>query len=329
VDERASGSWAKLDAVGWRDRLEGLLRERRTRLARAELERFAEELEAEVDRARGLSLPGTTPTWARVEIDGAAVVLRVRAAVDPHELLRLPAPLTAVGESVRDDPRIATLLRDAESVQLTLTHDNDTLALSGPAEPLDAERLRVAAVLAGKLASRLPIVASDVLGSGRVYVPPGLDAWLALARAWGLEVGDSTRDLAGIHRGLGVALRGTDRAWGAASTRIRVDAPTETLSLFASHPTDAGVDCGMPLRGGFGALFVRIGDDEVSLRAAGSGTLPPLAERVGHPFELRWDPDGLTLDVAGLLVGALRPTAEQVLSVATALADPQRGAPYR
>lgn len=315
--------------MGWRDHLEGPLRARRARRATADLERFAEEVDGEMDGARGLCLPGPTSAWVRVEVDGERLVLRVRAALDPHGLLRLSAPLTAVGDSIRDDPRIATLLRDAESVHLTLTHDNDTLALVGPVEPLDAERLRVAAVLAGKLANRLPIVASDVIGTRRVYVPPGLDAWVALAQAWDLETGESTRDLAGVHLGHGITLWATPSGSSHRRTRIRVDAPAESLAIIASHPSDTGVDCGMPLRGGFGALFVRIGDDEVSIRAAGSGTLPPLADRVGHPFELRWDADGLTLEVAGHLAGALRPTAEQVLRVATALADPRRSSPYR
>jgi len=310
--------------MGWRDHLEAPLRARRARRATAALAQHAEELEGSMDGARGLRLPGSPPAFARVEVDGAEIVLRVRASLDPAGLIRLRSPLSAIGEGLLEDPRIATLLRDAASVDLALSYDNDGLALSGPVEPLTVFRLRDAAILATKLANRLPVVARELVGVRAAYAPPDVDPWIALARDWGLDTGDSTRALVGIRHGLTIALEATP-----AGTRIRIDAPAEGLDLIARHPSDALEDHDMPLRGGFGPLYVRVGSDAISKRAAESETLPPLAERVGHPFELRWDPDGLTLEVAGHLAAALRPTAEQVLEVARALAGRRRGSPYR
>ena len=310
--------------AGWIERARhGWARRRAERLS-DELLSLAGELGWPVED--GAAHPADLDAPLRVEIvsEDAAVRLELVAAFDVFLDAGVARQLV-----LRADARIATLLSDAASLGLEAFIEDLSVRLTGRAEPLEAARIEDAAKLAAKLAARLPVVRIERFGPCEPRPPETHASWRELSEEWELESDRGYRWMAGARDGLPLELSAEELAPRRWRTTITIDARQDELALVAgSTPDEAHPE--VPFRGGFGALWVRIRDDELSAKLDAAGVLEELPDLVARPFVLVWDAEGLVLRAEALLDVRLRRCVEQLLKIARVGGFPARGvSPYR
>ncbi|MCA9606958.1 MAG: hypothetical protein KC619_15230 [Myxococcales bacterium] len=306
----------------WR-RWQGRIEASRAGRARDALLALAPELGATVVGAE-LLLEDEPDTRVGIDTSSGRVALHVRARIDPPLGLDLMAPAPRPGHHLLEASHIRSLTSDAVSLGLETWLGDEEVVLVG-AVALDPTLVRTAGRLAAKLAARLPVLREQVIGP----IPPPSRAhavsWRGLATAWELDADATHRELTGTRGGLPVALRASlDRP--GETTRIEIDVAADELALVLASPDDASVP--LPVRGGFGRLWVRVGSDALSEHLHGSRALLPFERLVPPPYRLTWDPEGLVLTVGTLLTDTLHPTAEALLRLAHLLKT-DGSAPYR
>lgn len=303
----------------WRDRIH----ERRAAAAADSLFELAPELGVAVVGSE-LLLEEEPDTRAGIDTSSGRVALHVRARIDPPLGLDLMAAGPRPGHPLLEASHIRSLTSDATSLGLETWIGDDEVILVGPVT-LDATLVRTAGRLAAKLATRLPVLREQVIGPTPPRSRAHAVSWRGLAAAWELDADATHCELTGTRGGLPIALRASLGRPGEI-TGIEIDLAAEELALVLAAPDDASVP--LPVRGGFGRLWVRVGSDALSEHLHGSRALLPFERLVPPPYRLTWDPDSLVLTAGTLLTDTLHPTAEALLHLAHLLRT-DRSAPYR